>query len=133
MVDLRSLETSFVPMLDEAGSPITSDLDLMKRDDKLNLEAELFFGIHKRFEATEWLDQCCTSHPDEFVPIGGPSNGEVMEPTQPYCSAMHHHFASEGVNFAAWNAAEGAGTTRVFQAPCLGSSGGRRGTADRWR
>ena len=32
----------------------------------------------------EWLDQCCTSHPDEFVVIGGPGHREVTELTQPY-------------------------------------------------
>ena len=67
-----------MPMLDEEGSPITSDLEVMKRDGKLNLEVELVFGIRKRVEAMQWLDQYCTSHPDELVAIGGPGHGEMM-------------------------------------------------------
>ena len=95
-VDFHSLETSFVLMLDEAGSQITSDLEVVKRDGKLDLEVELVFGIQKRVEAMEWLDQYCTSHPDEVIAIGGPGHREVTELTQPYrthesvfCRATH--------------------------------------------
>ena len=82
-------------VLDSAGSPVTTDMEVTPNGQG-NSKFELLFGTRKKSQALERLDHYCTSHQDEFVVIGCPCHREATGLTRPYrtnqglfCRATH--------------------------------------------